>query len=217
MTATVQNARGPFARAVRAALLGMALMVPVGVAATPSQAQSGAAAQEIADHFSTIGSMTGDFIQFDPNGRQSEGKFYLERPGKVRFDYSGASLRVIADGDNVAVNNRKLNTWDTYPLSKTPLKLLLDQRIDLASAGIQSVKEDPDLTTIVMSDKSVFGDSQITLMFDSNSFELRQWTIRDNQGKDTTVMVNNVRNGVTLDQSMFKIPYNQIATGQTGN
>ena len=197
------------------AFLGLALMLPAGL--RPANAQASAAAQAVADHFSAVRSMTGDFMQFDPNGRQTEGKFYIERPGKIRFDYSGAPLRVIADGDQVAINNRKLNTWDLYPLSKTPLKLLLGQSIDLSAANIESVKEEPDLTTIVMGDKSVFGDSRITMMFDPATFDLRQWTIRDNQGKDTSVMVYNTRSGVSFDQSMFKIPYTAIAAGQTGN
>ncbi|GGD41049.1 outer membrane lipoprotein carrier protein LolA [Aureimonas glaciei] len=197
------------------AFLGLALALPVGLA--PAQAQASAAAQAVADHFSGVKSMTGDFMQFDPNGKQTEGKFYIERPGKIRFDYSGAPLRVIADGEQVAINNRKLNTWDLYPLSKTPLKLLLGQSIDLSAANIQSVKEEPDLTTIVMGDKSVFGDSRITMMFDPTTFDLRQWTIRDNQGKDTSVMVYNTRSGVAFDQSMFTIPYTSIAAGQTGN
>jgi outer membrane lipoprotein-sorting protein len=201
----------------RLALFGGALALTLGLSAAPASAQASAKAQAVADHFSSVGSMTGDFMQFDPNGRQREGKFYIERPGKIRFDYSGEPLRVIADGDQVAINNRKLNTWDLYPLSKTPLKLLLNQRIDLSAANIQDVKEEPDLTTIVMGDKSVFGDSRITMMFDAANYDLRQWTIRDNQGKDTVVMVYNVRSGVTLDQSMFKIPYTAISTGQTGN
>ncbi|BDA86729.1 outer-membrane lipoprotein carrier protein [Aureimonas sp. SA4125] len=201
-------------RRLATALLGLGLMLPAAMPA--AHAQASAAAQAVADHFSGVKSMTGDFMQFDPNGKQTEGKFYIERPGKIRFDYSGAPLRVIADGEQVAINNRKLNTWDLYPLSKTPLKLLLGQTIDLSSANIESVKEEPDLTTIVMGDKSVFGDSRITMMFDPTSFDLRQWTIRDNQGKDTSVMVYNIRSGVAFDQSMFKIPYTAIAAGQTG-
>ena len=206
-----------FAMLLRRALIGAALMLPLGLSAAPARAQATKAAQAVADYFSSVGAMTGDFMQFDPNGKQSEGKFYIERPGKLRFDYSGTPLRVIADGSQVAINNRKLNTWDLYPLSKTPLKLLLNERIDLSAANIQDVKEEPDLTTIVMGDKSVFGSSRITMMFDPANFDLRQWTIRDNQGKDTTVMVYNVRSGVTLDQTMFKIPYQQITAGQTGN
>ncbi|MCQ8781961.1 outer-membrane lipoprotein carrier protein LolA [Mangrovibrevibacter kandeliae] len=201
--------------------LGLALVAALPLAgavqAPPARAEASQAAQEIADHFSSVQSMVGQFVQFDPNGRQTEGRFYLERPGKIRFDYSSMPLRVISDGDSVAVNNRKLNTWDTYPLSKTPLKLLLDRRIDLSSANIESVKEEPDLTTIIMGDKSIFGNSRITMMFDPKTFDLRQWTIRDGQGKDTTVMVYNVKTGVRIDDGLFEIPWTQISQGQTGN
>nr|WP_244493849.1 outer-membrane lipoprotein carrier protein LolA [Aureimonas sp. AU4] len=178
---------------------------------------AGAVAQRVADHFSSVKSMRGEFVQFDAAGNQSEGTFALERPGRIRFDYKGTPVRVIADGSQVAVNNRKLNTWDLYPLSKTPLKLLLDQRIDLSGANIQSVKEGPDLTTIVMGDKSIFGSSRITMMFDPSTYDLRQWTIRDAQGKDTTVMIYNVQDGASVDKDQFSIPYSRIATGQTGN
>jgi outer membrane lipoprotein-sorting protein len=207
-------------RRLPAFVLASALLV--GAAALPAapalaQASDMAAAQAVADHFSGIKSMTGDFVQFYDKGRQTEGKFFIERPGRIRFDYAGTPVRVIADGSNVAVNNRKLNTWDTYPLSKTPMKLLLDRRIDLGAANIQSVRQEPDLTTIVMGDRSIFGSSRITMMFDPKTYDLRQWTIRDAQGRDTTVMIANVRTGVSLQDSMFKIPYTAIATGQTGN
>ena len=117
----------------------------------------------------------------------------------------------------MAINNSRLNTWDLYPLSRTPMKLLLNQRIDLSAANIQDVQETAELITIVMGDRSVFGNSRITMMFDPNSYELRQWTVRDAQGKDTTVMIHGVQQGVNLDQAMFQIPYQQIRGGQTGN
>ncbi len=201
----------------RALIAGTGAAMLLAAAVPAAQAQATAAAQRIADHFASIPSMHGDFVQFDPGGRQSEGKFYIERPGKVRFDYSNAPLRVIADGSNVAINNRKLNTWETYPLSQTPMKLLLDRRINLSQANIQSVKEEPDLTTIVMGDRSVFGNSRITMMFDPKTSDLKQWTIRDKQGRETTVMIYNVQEGGDIQNSAFKIPYTAISQGQTGN
>ena len=185
--------------------LGQAL--PVFQSVAEAQAAS-AAAQKIADHFSSIRTMSGDFIQFGPRGEQTGGKFYIERPGKIRFNYEAPSAyRVISDGRSVAIDNRKLNTMDLYPLSKTPLKLLLDERIDLTGNRVKSVKEEPDLITIQLADKSVFGNSRITMMFDTKSYELRQWTITDAQGKDTTVLIDNVKQGVQLDDSLFKIDY----------
>ena len=92
----------------------------------------------------------------------------------------------------------------------------LDRRIDLSAANIQSVEETPDLTTIVMGDRSVFGTSRITMMFDPATYDLRQWTIRDQQGRDTTVMVHGVRENVAVDASQFQIPYNQISQQTRG-
>ena len=173
-----------------------------------AQAAVPPAAQKIADHFSSVKSMSGEFVQFGPKGEQTGGKFFLERPGKIRFNYDGKSnFRVISDGKSVVILNKRLNTSDLYPLSKTPLKLLLDTKIDLSGNRVKSVKEESDLTTIQLADKSVFGNSKITMMFDPKSFDLRQWTITDAQGKDTTVMIYNTKEGVSFPADTFAIDY----------
>jgi outer membrane lipoprotein-sorting protein len=199
----------------RRAFLGFALLAASGVAfpglgLVPAQAQAAASetAQRIADHFASVRTMTGEFVQFGPRGEQTGGKFYIERPGKIRFNYEGSSgFKVISDGQSVVLDNKKMNTMDLYPLSKTPLKLLLDERIDLSGNKVRSVKEEDDLTTIQLADRSVFGNSRITMMFDPKSYDLRQWTITDAQGKDTTVMIFNVQQGVRIDQDLFRIDY----------
>jgi outer membrane lipoprotein-sorting protein len=197
-------------------LTGIALGASfVGLPAlTAAEAAKGAspAAQKIADHFSAVRTMTGEFVQFGPKGEQTGGKFYIQRPGRIRFNYDGPSaFRVIADGKSVVINNQKLKTWDLYPLSKTPLKLLLDDQIDLSGNKVKAVKEESDLTTVELADKSVFGNARIAMMFDPNSYELRQWTITDSQGKDTTVMIFNVKQDVEIDASLFKIDYSKVS------
>ena len=155
-----------------------------------------------------------NFHQFGPRGEQTGGKFYIERPGKLRFNYEDPSpMRVISDGKNVVIGNMKLKTWDLYPLSKTPLSLLLSDKIDLSNQKVRNVKEESDLTTIVLGDKSDFGDSTITLMFDPKTFDLRQWTTTDAQNKDTTVMIFNVQTGVNLDERVFNINYEEVRKG----
>ena len=201
----------------RRILLGGAFLAASAAVPGLALAAPSAAAQKIADHFSSVRSMTGEFVQFGPRGEQTGGKFFIQRPGKIRFNYeSPSAYRVISDGKAVVIDNRKLNTSDLYPLNKTPLKLLLDDRIDLSGTRVRSVKEEADATTIQIADKSAFGNSRITMMFDPSTMDLRQWTIRDAQGKDTTVMVYNVEDGASIDRSLFAIPYSQIATGQTG-
>ncbi len=167
--------------------------------------------QRIADHFASVRTMMGEFVQFGPRGEQTGGKFYIQRPGKVRFNYEApATFRVMADGNSLVMENTRLKTAEIYPLSKTPLKLLLDERIDLSGGKVRDVKEEADLTTIQLVDKTMFGDSTITMMFDPSSYDLRQWTITDAQGRDTTVMIFNVEQGVTFDPSVFEIDYRRI-------
>ncbi|WP_174064097.1 outer membrane lipoprotein carrier protein LolA [Agrobacterium larrymoorei] len=174
-------------------------------------ASEGATAQKIANHFSSVKTMMGEFVQFGPRGEQTGGKFYIARPGKLRFNYEDPSpMRVISDGKNVVIGNMKLKTWDLYPLSKTPLSLLLSDKIDLGNQKVRDVKEESDLITIVLGDKSILGDSTITLMFDPKTFDLRQWTTRDAQNKDTTVMIFNVQTGVSLDDRVFAINYEEV-------
>ena len=192
----------------RGFLAGGAALAALMLSAPAQAASASAKAQEIADHFSSIRSMAGEFVQFGPRGEQTGGKFFIQRPGKIRFNYDAPSnYRVTADGRSVVIENRKLGTSDLYPLSKTPLKLLLDDRIDLSGGRVTGVKEESDVTTIQMADKSVFGNSRITMMFDTQTNELRQWTITDAKGKDTTVMISGVQTGVKLDPGMFVINY----------
>jgi outer membrane lipoprotein-sorting protein len=196
-----------------AGALGLLAMMPFSVA----QAQNAAVAQQIADHFSSVKTMSGEFVQFGPRGEQTGGKFFLERPGKIRFNYEAPSpMRVISDGKSVVIGNQKLKTWDIYPLSKTPLALLLDNRIDLKSKMVRDVKEEADLITIKLGDRSVFADSTITMMFDPKSYELRQWTITDNQGKDTSVMIFNTQTGVAFDKTVFAVPYDEVHKQHSG-
>jgi outer membrane lipoprotein-sorting protein len=198
--------RGVLALGMGAALLAASSILPAGKAmAQPAEAQ------QIADHFSSVKTMMGDFVQFGPSGEQTGGKFFIERPGKVRFNYENPStFKVTADGTSVVLENARMNTADLYSLSSTPLKLLLDERIDLSGNKVQDVRQEADATTITLADRSVFGNSTITMMFDPQNYELKQWTIRDAQGKDTTVMIYNVQSGVTFDRSVFAINYDRI-------
>ncbi|MEX0851835.1 MAG: outer-membrane lipoprotein carrier protein LolA [Bauldia sp.] len=158
-------------------------------------------------YFNSFRTMEGQFIQFGPNGEQSEGVFFLSRPGKIRFHYQPpARLDVIADGSSVAINDTRSNTQDLYPLSKTPLRYLLAERIDLTSSGlVDALREEPDLISLVIVEKSSLVEGKLTLIFDRKSYELRQWIVTDAQGLDTSVAIYNVSTGKRPDPSLFRI------------
>ncbi|MDP9096393.1 MAG: outer membrane lipoprotein carrier protein LolA, partial [Pseudomonadota bacterium] len=84
-------------------------------------------------YFNDAATMIADFVQIGGDGRRSDGKLFLERPGHMRFAYAPpATLDIVADGTSVAVIDRKLHTQDLYFIGQTPLKFLLSDNIDLA-------------------------------------------------------------------------------------
>ncbi|AXS38733.1 outer-membrane lipoprotein carrier protein LolA [Breoghania sp. L-A4] len=153
--------------------------------------------------------MQGDFVQFGPNGERAEGKFFLARPGRIRFHYlPPARVDIIADGKSVSVKDRKLQTQDIWPLSKTPLRFLLAERINLTSdANVTSVSVEPDLVTVTITEDTTFVQGKLTLIFDSNTRELKQWTVTDAQGLDTSVAIYNVEVGKPTNAKLFEIDY----------
>src|SRR6185312_12134278 len=121
----------------------------------------------VSAYFNSFRLMEGQFIQFGPNGDQSEGVFFLNRPGKIRFHFKPpARLDVISDGSSVAIKDGKTGTQDLYPLSMTPLRYLLADHIDLTSDIVSSVKEETDLVSVVIVQKSAFADGKLTMIFD---------------------------------------------------
>jgi len=106
------------------------------------------AIKAISNHFKTVPTMTGEFVQFGPNGEQTGGEFLIKRPGKIRFNYENPSpITVVSNGRTLAVENKKLKTTNYYPLNKTPLSLLLSNKIDIKDKSIRKVEAGQDVTT----------------------------------------------------------------------
>jgi outer membrane lipoprotein-sorting protein len=174
---------------------------------------------EVNSYFNSVKTMHGDFIQFGPNGERAEGKFYLARPGRIRFYYNPPSkVDIVADGKSVSVKDRKLATQDIWPLSETPLRFLLAERINLEKdADVASVSVEPDLVTVVLSDTSTFGSGKLTLIFDAKTTELKQWTVTDAQGYDTSVAIYNTKVNGPTNPKLFTIDYNANLMQRRGN
>ncbi|RAH97088.1 hypothetical protein DLJ53_30960 [Acuticoccus sediminis] len=195
---------------VRNVLLAAALAT--APLAANAQAATDEALTEINQYFNGIQTMRGEFVQFGPDGSRTQGRFAISRPGKVRFFYDRpSSLDIIADGTSVAVRDRRRNTQDIWPLSKTPLRFLLDNTIDLtADAKVTDVKVAPDLISVRIEEDTAFGEGALTLLFDSETKELKQWNVVDGKGQETSVSIYNVSTGVDVDPDLFEIDYQPV-------
>ena len=183
--------------------------VPANVFATFDANQKAQAAR-VSTYLSSLQTLVGNFVQVGPDGSKTKGDFYIQKPGKVRFEYDDPSpIAIVADGSSLAVRDRKLATQDLYPLSQTPLRYLLSERIDLMrETNVIGVRADDTFVTITIEEtQPLVGTSRLVMMVGAKDYQLKQWTITDPQGYDTTVAVSNLDNSKRPDPGMFKIDY----------
>ena len=169
-----------------------------------------AQAARVSSYLSSLQAVSGNFVQVGPDGSKTKGEFYIQKPGKVRFEYDPpSSIAIIADGSMLAVRDRNLSTQDLYPLSQTPLRYLLSDRIDLLKdTNVVSVTADDLFISVTIEEKQMLiGTSRLMLMVGAKDGQLKQWTVTDPQGYDTTVAVYNLDTSRKLDPAMFKIDF----------
>ncbi len=174
-----------------------------------------AQAAKVSNYLSSLQSLAGNFVQVAADGSKTKGDFYIQKPGKMRFEYDAPSpIAIIADGSSLAVRDNKLATQDIYPLSQTPLRFLLSDRIDLLKdTNVVSVTADDVFISVTIEEKqALIGTSRLMLMVGAKDGQLKQWTVTDPQGYDTTVAVYNLDASKKVDPSLFKIDFTNYIT-----
>jgi outer membrane lipoprotein-sorting protein len=185
-----------------AAATGQALAAQAKAA--PLSAQDQALVDKATGYIQTLGSAKGRFVQTDARGTQTQGTFYLQRPGKARFAYDGpAGLLVVSNGNNVNIFDRRLKTVESYPLSRTPPALLLAREVRLdRGVNITEVRKLADGFTIVATDAKRQTLGRIALNF-SNAPALMGWTVTDVKGGETRVRLVDFEKTSGLDPKLF--------------
>ena len=188
--------------------------LPTNIFAT-FDANQKAQAAKVSSYLSSLQTLVGNFVQVGPDGSKTKGDFYIQKPGKVRFEYDAPSpIAIVADGSSLAVRDRKLATQDIYPLSQTPLRFLLSDRIDLLKdTNVVSVTSDEVYISVTIEEKqALIGTSRLMLMIGTKDGQLKQWTVTDPQGYDTTVAVYNLDSSKKVDPGMFKIDFTNYSS-----
>jgi len=172
------------------------------------------ALDRISAALNAIHTLKGSFVQIGPDGQIDEGIFYIEKPGRMRFEYHAPNpILIVSDGTTLAVQNRKLDTLDHYPIWSTPLDLILSNDLNLdKNTSVAGVSREPGELIVNARANSDKVNGNITLVFTDPGLELRQWTIVDAQGLSTTVSVRDVQQGVSIDPALFVPPNAKTTT-----
>lgn len=149
----------------------------------------------------------GRFAQIAPDGSRSEGDIYLQRPGRMRFQYDAPSpLMIVADGTTVAVEDRSVRDVSRIPLRSTPLYYVLKRDVNLErDARITRVARQGDQLHVTARDRTGEADGEITIVFAGAAYDLAQWSITDGQRQTTRIALSSVRAAPRLDPRLFRL------------
>jgi outer membrane lipoprotein-sorting protein len=167
---------------------------------------------KISAYLNGFQSLKANFNQIGPEGGLDQGEVSIQKPGQIRFEYRPPSpILIVATGGSVYVKNSRVNTLDRYDLSDTPLGLLLNQHVDLkTNKAVIGVSEQNGAIVVRARTSANRNDSNITLVFSTPGIELRQWMVRDDQGGNTTVALQNLQLNPKLDAAQFTAPEKPI-------
>ena len=189
-------------RLIRTAFAALAAAAAL---ALPAQAQDGRDLARISAYLNALDTAEGGFVQIAPNGETSDGRFFIDRPGRIRFEYTPPNpALVVSDGTWVVVYDMRDCSKQTAPLSSTPLNLLLQERVNLQEKGVvQEIQRRPGQMRVTAVDPDNPGQGSLTLIFNDNPLELRQWIVTDAEGRNTTVALNEIKRGVDIPVRLF--------------
>lgn len=174
--------------------------------ALPAQAEK-ISLSEISRYLNGLRTVQSDFTQINADGTISTGEVFIHRPGRVRFEYKGDQTLMLASAGKVAVFDRKSNQGhQEYPLSQTPLSIILAQNVNLGQARMVTGHTETENATVVTAQDPQHPEyGNIQMVFTEGPTELRQWIITDSGGQKTTVILGEMKKGTTIPSSKFSI------------
>ena len=185
------------------------LLAPLGLVALalPARAQA-IPLSEISRYFNGFSTARAQFTQVNPDGTLTTGQLAIHRPGRMRFEYDPPDRSlVIAAGGQVSVFDPRSNTGPTqYPLSRTPLNLILAPQVDLTRARmVVAHRAEGSSTVVVAQDPEHPEYGTLRMVFTAGPTELRQWVVTDDAGRETTVILGEMSTGMRLSPALFNV------------
>lgn len=176
-----------------------------GIAALPAAAEK-LSLNQISGYLNGLKTAQGAFTQINDDGSISSGTLYISRPGKMRFEYDPPEQALVLASANavVIIDNKSNQPPETYPLSRTPLSLILARQVNLGQARMVTGHDfDGTATIVTAQDPKNTEYGTIEMSFTGNPVQLRQWVINDANGGRTTVILGEFETGVRLQNRLF--------------
>ena len=160
---------------------------------------------QIEKFFKNLTTLDANFIQVSPSGNVSNGKIYLDLPGKLRIDYENPkNLLITCQGFWIVIQDRDAKTTNHIPVKSSPFGILLENKSILNNENIKteySIKA--GIVSLKINDQKNDKKGSLVLEFSENPFSLKKWIIQDSLGENTTVLFQNAKYNNELSHLLF--------------
>lgn len=162
--------------------------------------------KRIEDYLNGLRTLTAEFMQVAPDGGLAKGRFYLSRPGKMRFEYDPpVPILMIANGTFLVFNDASVNQTSYLPLDSTPVGLFVRDHIVLSgSVTVTRIERAPNVIRVSIRQTDDAEQGELTLVFSDRPLTLQQWTVLDTQNRTTRVALLDVRTGAPINPDLFR-------------
>ncbi len=159
----------------------------------------------VARYLNGLRSLKARFLQVGPDGAITQGTLWLQRPGRMRFEYDKPSpLLLVAGQGTVVFHDSQLGQTTNIPVGNTPLGLLLADTITLSGdVTLTDFQNPPGQLQLTLVRTKTPGDGSLTLALNASPLALTGWSVVDAQGRETQLRISAVQLGGNFDQSLF--------------
>ncbi|MDR3536940.1 MAG: outer membrane lipoprotein carrier protein LolA [Acetobacteraceae bacterium] len=200
------------------------LLVPLAAGAARAQPAFQPTPQDRADltriegALDSLRTLKAHFLQVAPDGHLTEGTAWLERPGRMRFEYNPpAPFLLIANHGLLVFQDKSLAQTSNIPLGRTPLGILLAEHVKLSGdITVTGMQRQPGQIQVSLTRTDSPGEGTLTLIFADQPLALRQWIVLDAQRQETRVTLYNIELGGQFDQTLFDVLASPYAPNRGG-
>ena len=160
---------------------------------------------QIKKFFENLITLEANFIQVSPSGNVSNGKVYLDLPGKLRIDYEKPkNLLITCKGFWIVIQDRESKTTNNIPVKNSPFALLLENTSFLNNQNIKTEYNiEAGIISLKLKSQNKDNQESLVLEFSENPFSLKKWVIQDSLGENTTVLIQNAKYNNKLSHLLF--------------
>lgn len=192
-----------------AMLAGLLLPPAVRASAAPQRARlterDRADLARVADYFNRFRTLQSRFLQIAPDGGATEGKLFISKPGRFRFEYDPpVPMLIVSDGAYIIIEDRELKTVERVPLGATPLDLMMRETVTFDdSMGIAGIERGAAILRVTLFAPDRPKEGTLTMVFGDQPLEFAGWTVSDAQGKVTAVTLSRLDFNPQLNTRLF--------------